>query len=233
MLHANFDCRLYLIRHGESRVNTRPQLIGGRSPRTPLTDRGREQAGLLGERLAAEQIAFDMIFTSTLRRARQTAEIVARKTGLSPSRVRPVPELVEFSQGDWERKPRNEVYTPETLARINLKANDFIPPGGESHRMVERRASGWLERTILWNAAFIRKHPVAHVGVVAHGITLKCLLHYALGFSGHLIWRIALDNCSLSVLRFNRHGWHLESINDSWHVRSRTGSIRLDPLRGV
>lgn len=219
MLHKDFDLRVHLIRHGESAANTKPHLIGGRSPRTPLTAMGAKQAEALGKRFKAEGLIFNAIFTSTLLRAQQTARIMAMAAGVPQARIRKVPALAEFSQGSWEGRPRKDIYSPQTLTYINLKSADFIPPGGESQRMVERRVTTWLENNILWNEAFIRDHPQANIALVSHGIALKCLLHYALGFSQQLIWRIDLANCSISRLRFNAMGWHLESINDACHAQ--------------
>ena len=72
---------LYLIRHGESVPNVTP-IIGGMRGDEGLTDRGREQARLLEERLRTEDLRADQLYASTLPRALETAEYVARALGL-------------------------------------------------------------------------------------------------------------------------------------------------------
>jgi broad specificity phosphatase PhoE len=69
--------KLYRIRHGESVGNVEP-IIGGPRGDRGLTDRGREQARLLEQRLRAERPHAHRLHTSTLPRARDTADYVAR-----------------------------------------------------------------------------------------------------------------------------------------------------------
>jgi len=57
--------------------------------------------------------------------------------------------LVEFSQGNWEGKPRNEIYTLEVQNLINKQKTCFRPPGGKSLRMLKNRATNFLETEIM------------------------------------------------------------------------------------
>lgn len=45
--------------------------------------------------------------------------------------------LQELSQGEWEGKPRDEIYTPEMRQKMNYGQPDFRPPAGESQRQVK------------------------------------------------------------------------------------------------
>jgi broad specificity phosphatase PhoE len=76
---ADETTELYLIRHGESVPNVTP-IIGGMRGDAGLTDRGREQAQLLEKRLREEELHADQLYASTLPRALETAEYVARGT---------------------------------------------------------------------------------------------------------------------------------------------------------
>jgi broad specificity phosphatase PhoE len=69
--------QLYLIRHGEAVANVEP-IIGGMRGDAGLTDRGREQAHLLEQRLGREKLRADQLYASTLPRAWETAGFVAR-----------------------------------------------------------------------------------------------------------------------------------------------------------
>ena len=87
---------LYLIRHGESVANVTP-IIGGMRGDTGLTDRGRDQARLLEKRLREEDLRADQLYSSTLPRAMETAEYVARALDLP---VQPDDELHELRPGE-------------------------------------------------------------------------------------------------------------------------------------
>ena len=88
--------QLYLIRHGESVANVEP-IIGGMRGDAGLTDRGREQAHLLEQRLRREKLRADQLYASTLPRAWETADYVARALRLP---VQPAEELHELRPGD-------------------------------------------------------------------------------------------------------------------------------------
>ena len=68
---------LYLVRHGEAVANVEP-VIGGMRGDAGLTPRGRDQARLMEERLVNRRMHADRLVSSTLPRALQTAEYVAR-----------------------------------------------------------------------------------------------------------------------------------------------------------
>ena len=85
---------LLLARHGETDWN-RARRWQGHADR-PLTDRGRAQAAALAERLA--DIALDAVYSSDLRRARDTAEAVAAIQGVD---VVELAELREVNVGSW------------------------------------------------------------------------------------------------------------------------------------
>ena len=70
---------IYLLRHGRSLGNENGFLQGQQD--VPLTDEGRGQAGLLAERWLEDRIHFDLVITSPLSRASETAEIIAARLG--------------------------------------------------------------------------------------------------------------------------------------------------------
>src|SRR5437764_2409246 len=103
---------LLLARHGETDWN-RARRWQGHADR-PLTERGRAQAAELAERLA--DIALDAVYSSDLRRARETAEAVAQAQGVDLVQLA---ELREVSVGSWEGLTREEAATrfPEGFRR--------------------------------------------------------------------------------------------------------------------
>lgn len=218
MLHRDFQCHFYFIRHGEAEPNLHPDKIGGRAAESPLTERGIKQARITGARFKKEGIIFDKVYSSSCLRAVQTAEKICEVIGYDQAGIVFTPALVEFSQGEWEGRLREEVYTVETLNYINTKGSFFIPPGGESQRMVERRVSCWLEDEILYNPEYTSRKSPIHIAVVSHGLVIKCLLHYILGCDDRLIWRFKLDYCSITQFFFGKAGWFPICVNDSYHL---------------
>lgn len=214
MLHYN-EFNLYLIRHGQSEVNVLPDHVG-QSKDTKLTKEGKVQASLLGCRLfQKEKLSVDRVFSSDYTRAVDTCNIALGNSPIVQS-VQTIyaPELREYSAGDWTGSSRKEIYDITTILRMAAMTNSFLPPNGESFHMVERRASKWLEDTILYNEqvqAEANKRQAQNllpqnIFVFSHGITIKCLLHYIMGFDQSFTWKINLENTSISKLHFDSKG---------------------------
>lgn len=216
---------LYLIRHGQSEVNIQPDRVG-QEPDSRLTEKGKLQADALGYRLfRKEQLPADFVFASDYTRAADTCNIALQ---FYPAVITPtfVPELREYSAGDWTGVSRTETYNVPVLLKMAAMNNAFLPPNGESMHMVERRASKWLEDAILYNPAMqdeagrrnVQKLPPMNIFAFSHGMTIKCILHYIMGFDQSFTWKLTLENTSISKLYFGREGWRLLSINDHAHL---------------
>jgi broad specificity phosphatase PhoE len=207
---------LYLFRHAETKYNTDNHLIGGQSNFLRLSERGKCQAKVLGERLVREGLQFDRIYSSTAERTKETARIVCDILGFPIERLVTTPELLELSQGDWEGKDRNETYTPEILAEMKNKHWDFKAPNGESQRDVEKRVYSWIENN------FIKKNEELTIGIFGHGVSTKCLLRRIMDSDPKLTYRICINNCSLSRIKYaffgQYQGWSLIKLNDDAHL---------------
>lgn len=204
---------LYLIRHAESEMNNHEHLIGGRSNNSPLSQNGKHQAILLSQRFSNSKIIFDKLYSSTAKRAIDTVQPVCDSTGYSIDDVIKTSELLEIDQGDWEGKPRTEIYTPEVIARINVDNWNFTPPNGESQRMVEERMLRYVNENIL-----SRHLENLVVGVFTHGMAIKCLLRGILESSSSMTYKIVLNNTSITRLKYSRRGWHIVTVNDTAHL---------------
>lgn len=110
-----YRVRLYLIRHGESEMNTASHLLGGQSNSCALTSRGQMQAHLLGQRIKFDNVNFDQVYSSTAVRAISTAQLALRSAGREQQKVQQEDALLEQGQGEWEGKHREEVYTPKVM----------------------------------------------------------------------------------------------------------------------
>src|SRR4051812_4648573 len=127
--------RLFLIRHGATTLSAEDRFAG--AVEVDLSDEGREQARLLGERLTGEPLA--AVYCSPMRRTQETAGLVAAAHGLAPV-IRE--GLREIGHGRWEELTRAQVeerYCDEYLA---WEQDPFIfaPQGGESGLSVMARA---------------------------------------------------------------------------------------------
>jgi broad specificity phosphatase PhoE len=145
-----------LARHGETDWNAERRWQGHADP--PLNARGREQAGALAERLERERI--DAVYSSDLRRAQETAEIVAERLGHD---VQTDARLREVDVGEWSGL---------TIAEIE----DRFPEAFERWRAYEHH--GWetgesydemAERVVAALHDIADRHPDGCVLVVTHG----------------------------------------------------------------
>jgi broad specificity phosphatase PhoE len=119
-----------LARHGETDDNVAPLRFQGFTD-TPLNDTGRRQAAELAESVAARTEPIVSLWSSDLSRARETAEIVGRRIGLTPvldARLR------EGARGRWEGHVFDEIERaePERYAAWQRAGAGFRFPGGES-----------------------------------------------------------------------------------------------------
>ena len=147
---------VYLARHGQTAYNLEGR-FQGQLP-VPLDELGREQARELAERAAAH--GFAVLWSSTLLRAYETAEIVAARIGLEPHKDA---RLMETNAGDWTDRPFGEVQAeaPELFAKFVAGDPAFAFPGGESFAEQEVRVCAALARS--------NRGPAGAGGLPRHG----------------------------------------------------------------
>jgi broad specificity phosphatase PhoE len=220
MIHRDFRCELYVFRHGESRSNVELGWMGATDRESPLTEAGVRQAGVLGSRLRGQGVRFDRMYSSTFPRAIHTAELVLDAMGQADLRVNPVEALVERETPSWRGMGSQAALTDEALAYMNVKSSDFVPLGGESHRMARRRISAWLEDELIHNESLTSKPVELNVGVSTHGDTINSILHYVLGMDERFLSNCEPANCSVTRLAFDSGGWAVRSVNDAGHLSS-------------
>jgi probable phosphoglycerate mutase len=155
---------LLFARHGETPDNLAGLILGHRDP--SLTPRGREQAVLLGEQLAGLGIA--ALWTSPLRRARETADVVGARIGLTP---RVLEALMESDRGAWEgrRVADLAIEDPAGHAAFEAGGPDFCFPGGESLVSQQQRTREALDVIC---AGPLPALVVAHVGTIRAALTV-------------------------------------------------------------
>jgi len=153
---------ILLIRHGET-LGNRNRVI--QVAETPLSDRGLEQAGRLGQRLSSAPIK--EIWTSHLARARMTAEAVELTTGAP---LREVPDLEERNLGALRG-------TPYADLDFNPFMPGYAPPEGETWEVFHDRVDRTWERIERhWFDQFSKASSDEHFAIVSHGLFLRVLI---------------------------------------------------------
>lgn len=159
---------LILARHGETDWNRDNRFQGHADP--PLNELGRRQSAELAEALVGE--AIERVYTSPLRRAAETAEIVARRLGVE---AEPVEALREIDVGAWSGLTRSEVAErfPEAYARWVERA----PYGFEDGETYDELAARVLPAV----RGLAARHAGATILVVTHGGPSRVLQAHAAG----------------------------------------------------
>ena len=218
MIHKDFHCELFVFRHGESQSNVELGWMGATDHDSPLTETGVRQSKSLGSRLRAEGVRFDRVYSSTFPRAVHTAELVLEAMEQSDVPVETAAALVERETASWRGMGSEEALTDEALAYMNTKSSDFVPLGGESHRMARRRVSAWLEDELILNDSLTGQPVNLTVGVSTHGDTINSILHYVLGMDERFLSHCEPANCSVTRLAYDSGGWAVLSVNDAGHL---------------
>lgn len=185
---------LMLVRHGQTEWSRSGRYQGRCDP--PLIDEGREQAVQIGMRARGQGLR--SILSSPLRRARETAEIVAATLGLDAPRVDP--RLVELAYGAWEGLTQAEVRAcwPDQLRQWKRSPDTASLPGGESLADVHQRLHQFLLDP-MWAA-----HDDGAVLIVSHAGPIRIALLEAAGMSLCMFRQITVATGSLHALTLRR-----------------------------
>jgi broad specificity phosphatase PhoE len=173
---------LYVIRHGETPWNVEGRYQGQLDP--PLTENGRQQAQATAAKLAA--IGLEAIYSSDLARARQTADALAEKTGLS---VQLDPRLREIHQGEWQGVLIDDIRAgwPAELEGWESRPWECPPPGGESLRQMQVRLFAAVDE-------IIARHPRHTVAIFSHKLPIALLKIRWQGYPAGQIWSLLPAN---------------------------------------
>ncbi|MGR6916177.1 bifunctional RNase H/acid phosphatase [[Actinomadura] parvosata] len=200
---------LLLLRHGETELSLERRFSG--RGEAELTANGLAQASAAAARLSRDPYRLDVIVTSPLKRARQTAEAVAGQAGVE---VEVFDDLREADFGAWEGHTFTEVQRrwPAELTAW-LSDPDVAPPGGESFAETARRVQAAREH-------LVERYEGKTVLVVSHVTPIKLLLRDALLAPLQSLYRMHLDLACLSLIEYYADGPAVvKSFNDTAHLR--------------
>ena len=200
---------LLLVRHGASADAVEGEdfelLDGHGNP--PLSDIGREQAELVGARLALEKP--DALYVTTLRRTVETAAPLVRLTGLEPGGEA---GLREVRLGEWEGGLfRQKVVDADPVAvRMLAEERWDVVPGAESPVEFTSRIRTAIDRIAL-------AHPDGRVVAFSHGAAIAEALAQATGSRPFAF--LMSDNTAIARLVLTPEKWILRGFNDVAHLQ--------------
>lgn len=199
--------KLILVRHGSTEWNEK-KLMQGKTD-IPLSQEGKKQAIKLRKRFQDEQL--DVIYSSELRRAKQTAKEVAKEHEI---KVIEHPFLNEVSYGAWEGITYEEVKKrfPEEVTRRGKDKFSYAPPkGGESPKSLQKRLINFMKE-------IVKKYGGQTILVVCHNGVKRMLLGTLLGWSEKKIMETRLNNTSVSILHVEKSRSKMELFNCTKHL---------------
>lgn len=195
--------RLYLVRHAQSAGNTGEDLTTGDPD---LTEVGREQARRLGERFRRQKIA--VIYSSPLRRTRETAGYIASATGLG---VVPKDNLREVELGREDHNIR--LLPPEEQAqveqRIIAEGTWDAFPGSEGSAAARERIGGVI-------GEIVAAHPGQRAVVVCHSAFIQTFISVVLGLPRDFVFYPF--NSSINSVRAGGGRYVIWRLNDISHL---------------
>lgn len=218
-------CRLFLLRHGQAQMPDEQGQIWSYSE-AALTAAGRRRATELAS--ALEPVHLDAIYSSDLRRARETAETIATPRGIpliADARLREVDigdfegmTLERLGQGDPRFLPWPEIYFEGRHAGPNRHVPADLPwPGGES-------IADALNRVLPVFLDFVRQHQGGTIALCSHAYVLQALLSHVVGADVSQYWTLSGLHASLTLAEVGTDGRGL--------LRTVNGDLGLAELVG-
>ena len=201
---------IYFIRHGETVLTPTRKFSGTGSLDPELMQEGLDQAELVAEE--AVKLGADVLIASPLKRTTQTAEAIARTTGL---------EIIfdeswyELSFGDWDGKSIEEVKAEDPDAyQAWLNSTAYAPGGGESYDEASVRIEEALEK-------LVAQYPGKKIIVVTHNGVIKTAIKLAMGAPAEAVFHVDATPCSISSISiWPSDGLRaVRSVNERGHLR--------------
>jgi broad specificity phosphatase PhoE len=202
--------QIVFLRHGESTGNAESRWQG--QSNYPLNERGRAQATALAKRWRAEEAKFDLIISSTLARARETAEIIAAALNVPLEYnelwlERDIGEMEGLTPTELQQRPRPAYVTPyESIGGDGEGDWElFLRAGQALHSLLKRPAGSYL--------------------IVSHGGLLNQVMHAIVGVAHHADpsgVRFRFENTSFARVLYHpyQHRWAIDALNDHAHIES-------------
>ena len=192
------DRLLVLVRHGQSEWNLKNLFTGWRD--VDLTAQGVAEAAAAGKILKAQGLSFDLCFTSALKRAQRTLDLMLGELGQSGLPVTRDQALNERDYGELSglNKDDARVKWGEEQVHVWRRSYNVAPPGGESLRDTGARVWPYYLHTI--QPHVLRGEKVL---ISAHGNSLRALIMALDGMTPDEIIKFELATGEIVVYRLN------------------------------
>ena len=200
------DTQLIAIRHGETEWNSKARYQGHLN--SALNREGLAQAEALGERMAGER--FNLLLSSDLGRALQTASAIAMRTG---HEIVVEPRLRERCMGIFQGLTPAEVEAryPDEYLRLRSHDPDYVIPEGESMRQLQQRCVACITE-------LAARHAGLTLAAVTHGGVLAMLYRHARAMPLEAPRDFPLHNAGVNRFRHRLGAWQLQSWGDIGHL---------------
>ena len=189
---------LVLVRHGQSEWNLKNLFTGWRD--VDLTEQGVAEAKAAGGKLKALGLKFDIAFTSALKRAQRTCQIILDEVGQGGLETIRDQALNERDYGDLSGLNKDDARKKwgEEQVHVWRRSYDVPPPGGESLKDTGARVWPYylhdMQRHVLAGGTVL---------VAAHGNSLRAMIMALDGLSGEEIVKLELGTGVPVVYRLN------------------------------
>ncbi len=192
------DRLLVLVRHGQSDWNLKNLFTGWKD--VDLTDKGVSEAREAGRKLKAQGIAFDVAFTSVLKRATRTLDLMLEEMGQTKIPIVGNQALNERDYGDLSGLNKDDARKKwgEEQVHVWRRSYDVAPPGGESLRDTAARVLPYYIQEIL--PRVLRGERVL---VAAHGNSLRALVMVLDKHTPDTITKLNIDTGVPMIYRLN------------------------------
>jgi broad specificity phosphatase PhoE len=208
MENRSVPFHITVLRHGESVGNAESRWQGQAD--YPLTDTGRAQARKLAKRWKNENVKFDLIISSPLKRAKETAEIIASALDV---KIEFEPLWLERDNGDFSGLTVHEVRQNFTRSQFSTP---YDPVGGDGEGDWELflRAGQALQ-------SLLKREPARYL-IISHGGLLNQFMHAVVGVApqaNNAGTRFRFSNTAFAQLMYypHQHRWAIDRLNDHAH----------------
>jgi broad specificity phosphatase PhoE len=208
--------RMMFIRPGETDWNRAGRQQG--QVDSPLNALGRRQAEKLASMM--RNIGVSALYSSDIRRAAQTTEILAERLGFAPAYDA---RLRERDVGHWQGLTLAEIreWYPEEFAALTGDVDGFRIPGGESRLEVQKRMKAAVDDMLM-------RETGETLAVISHTTALKMLLKVLV--PGADVQMADLTNSSVTTVeRDNAGNWRLVAVDDVLHLEGIEAQAVTEP----
>ncbi len=205
--------KIILVRHGLTHQLVENRYQGWSDP--SLNDEGKREVRDLVPRF--EDLVPEVIFSSPLKRAKETAEILSGRIKLEISEDE---RIKEMNFGDWEGQTYEEITAkdPEAFEWWKKDVEHFCPKNGESVAQLRIRVRQFLDQILAM--------PADRIAIVTHGGVIRVTIVELLNLGLDFFWKIDLATASISILdrytnRFVLSCLNWEPIEDTEKISGR------------